>query len=94
MVTVRDCDGAKRVSSIHKIPIAPVKMNGHSDKIGKEPNHEQYEYGIQIINGDKEFKYFPPGFDIFEALTNTFTVLISVNTSMSPKQLKLDSIII
>lgn len=35
-------------------------MNGHFSSVGDEPSKAHYEHGIQVIDGDKEFKYAPP----------------------------------
>lgn len=32
-------------------------MNGHFSSVGDEPSKAHYEHGIQVIDGDKEFKY-------------------------------------
>lgn len=32
-------------------------MNAHFSSVGDEPSKTQYEHGIQVIDGDKEFKY-------------------------------------
>lgn len=32
-------------------------MNGHFAAVGNGPTAEQYEHGIQVIDGDKAFKF-------------------------------------
>jgi hypothetical protein len=32
-------------------------MNGHFASVGDEPTKLQYEHGIQVIDGEKEFKF-------------------------------------
>lgn len=34
-------------------------MNGHFSSVGDEPSKAHYEHGVQVIDGDKEFKYVP-----------------------------------
>lgn len=31
-------------------------MNGHFAAVGEEPSAQNYEHGVQIIDGDKTFK--------------------------------------
>lgn len=46
-----------RRPSASRYPTAPsvMTMNGHFANVGDEPTKEQYEHGIQVIDGDKEF---------------------------------------
>lgn len=35
-----------------------MHVNGHFAAVGDAPSREQYEHGVQVINQDKEFKYY------------------------------------
>lgn len=35
----------------------PSVMNGHMAAVGNSSTEKQYEHGIQVIDGDKEFRY-------------------------------------
>ena len=50
-----------RRPSVLSFPTAPsvMTMNGHFAAVGDSPTKEQYEHGIQVIDGDKEFRYGP-----------------------------------
>ncbi|EKD17501.1 uncharacterized protein L3040_006616 [Drepanopeziza brunnea f. sp. 'multigermtubi'] len=49
--------GASRPSAASRFPTAPsiMTMNGHFAGVGDAPTKEQYEQGIQVIDGEKEF---------------------------------------
>ncbi len=51
-----------RPPSNSRHPTAPSIMtvnNAHFAGVGETPTKEQYEHGIQVINEDQEFKYYP-----------------------------------
>ena len=47
-----------RPSNSVRHPTAPsiMSVNGHFANMGDQPTKEQYEHGIQVINGEQEFK--------------------------------------
>ncbi|RKF75027.1 Protein sey1 [Golovinomyces cichoracearum] len=55
MVLLPNGHNARRPSIPVRFPTAPVIMNGNFAEVGHAPTEEQYENGIQIINGDKQF---------------------------------------
>lgn len=53
----------RRPSGLERSPTAPsVLSNGHFASVGAEGDAASYEHGVQVIDGDKEFKYdhLPP----------------------------------
>lgn len=48
----------RRPSGLERSPTAPsVLSNGHFASVGAEGDAAFYEHGVQVIDGDKEFKY-------------------------------------
>lgn len=48
----------RRPSGLERSPTAPsVLSNGHFASVGAEGDAASYEHGVQVIDGDKEFKY-------------------------------------
>lgn len=51
---------SERPSGLGRTPTAPpVMANGHFATIGDSSDVTSYEHGVQVIDGDKEFKYDP-----------------------------------
>lgn len=61
-----------------------MTMNGHFANVGDAPTKEQYEHGIQVIDEDKEFKYYQTA-SATAYLTDTLPVLTSTPTFNLPK---------
>lgn len=48
----------RRPSGLERSPTAPpVLSNDHFASIGGQGDTASYEHGVQVIDGDKEFKY-------------------------------------
>jgi len=52
-------------------------MNGHFASVGDEPSKAHYEHGIQVIDGDKEYKYVDPPPARIKHLTELPGILVS-----------------
>ena len=51
----------RRPSGLERSPTAPsILSNGHFASVGAEGDAASYEHGVQVIDGDKEFKYAHP----------------------------------
>ena len=51
---------SERPSGLARNPTAPpIMANGHFASIGDNNDVTSYEHGVQVIDGDKEFKYEP-----------------------------------
>lgn len=49
---------SERPSGLGRTPTAPpIMANGHFATIGDNSDVTSYEHGVQVIDGDKEFKY-------------------------------------
>lgn len=57
MVVILADHDKQRPSPPTKNLTAPIIMNGYSIDDSIAPVREKYEHGIQIIDGDKQFKY-------------------------------------